>query len=145
MKKTCDSLGSEDKVRQIYCPMGIYDDPDNARRLAQLKPGGLFRLMGPDLPAAWQATRMAIESSEVPMPIAGDLEGGAYCLPFNTAALNQIGVAACDPSSGGRRSECAAKPAAKASAIISGPITGLPPRRVMLSLSPLRASCPVVR
>lgn len=96
VKRTRDSLGAEDKVRQIYCPMGIYDDPDNARRLARLKPGGLFRLMGPDLQAAWQATRIAIESSEVPMLIAGDLEGGAYCLPFNTAALNQIGVAACN-------------------------------------------------
>ena len=40
VKKTCDSLGTEDKVHQIYCPLGIYDDPDNARRLAQLKPGG---------------------------------------------------------------------------------------------------------
>ena len=99
VKKTRDSLSTEDKVRQIYCPMGIYDDPDNARLLAQLKPGGLFRLMGPDLDAAWQATRIAIESSEVPLLIAGDLEGGAYCLPYNTAALNQIGVAACnDPA-----------------------------------------------
>ena len=96
VKKTRDSLGTDDKVRQIYCPMGIYDDPDNARLLAKLKPGGLFRLMGPDLDAAWQATRIAVESSEVPMLIAGDLEGGAYCLPYNTAALNQIGVAACN-------------------------------------------------
>ena len=99
VKTTRDSLSTEDKVRQIYCPMGIYDDPDNARLLAKLKPGGLFRLMGPDLDAAWAATRIAIESSEVPMLIAGDLEGGAYCLPYNTAALNQIGVAACnDPA-----------------------------------------------
>ena len=96
VKRTRDSLGTDDKVRQIYCPMGIYDDPDNARLLAKLKPGGLFRLMGPDLDAAWQATRIAVESSEVPMLIAGDLEGGAYCLPYNTAALNQIGVAACN-------------------------------------------------
>jgi beta-N-acetylhexosaminidase len=99
VKKTRDSLSAEDKVRQIYCPMGIYDDPDNARALAKLKPGGIFRLIGPDLEAAWTATRIAIESSEVPMLIAGDLEGGAYCLPYNTAALNQIGVAACnDPA-----------------------------------------------
>lgn len=96
VKKTLDSLSTELKVRQIYCPMGIYDDPDNARVLAQLKAGGLFRLMGPDLDAAWQATRIAIESAEVPLLIAGDLEGGAYCLPYNTAALNQIGVAACN-------------------------------------------------
>ena len=99
VKKTLDSLSTELKVRQIYCPMGIYDDPANARLLAQMKPGGLFRLMGPDLEAAWAATRIAVESSEVPMLIAGDMEGGAYCLPYNTAALNQIGVAACnDPA-----------------------------------------------
>ena len=96
VKKTRDSLSTDLKVRQIYCPMGIYDDPGNARLLAQLKPGGLFRMMGPDLDAAWQATRIAIESSEVPMLIAGDMEGGAYCQPYNTAALNQIGVAACN-------------------------------------------------
>ena len=53
VQKTRDSLSSEDKVHQLYRPMGIYDNPDNARRLAQLKPGGLFRLMGLDLPAAW--------------------------------------------------------------------------------------------
>ncbi|TAG00337.1 MAG: glycoside hydrolase family 3 protein [Betaproteobacteria bacterium] len=96
VKTTRDKLSTEDKVRQIYCPMGIYDDPENARVLAALKPGGIFRLIGPDIEAAWHATRIAIESSEIPMLIAGDLEGGAYCLPYNTAALNQIGVAACD-------------------------------------------------
>ena len=96
VKKTRDSLSACDKVRQIYCPMGVYDDPENAKVLAKLKPGGLFRLIGPDLEAAWNATRIAIESSDVPMLIAGDLEGGAYCLPYNTAALNQIGVAACN-------------------------------------------------
>ncbi len=96
VKKTRDNLSTGDKVRQIYCPMGVYDDPENAKVLAKLKPGGLFRLTGPDLEAAWHATRIAIESSDVPMLIAGDLEGGAYCLPYNTAALNQIGVAACN-------------------------------------------------
>ena len=96
VKKTRDRLSTGDKVRQIYCPMGVYDDPENAMTLAKLKPGGLFRLTGPDLETAWNATRVAIESSDVPMLIAGDLEGGAYCLPYNTAALNQIGVAACN-------------------------------------------------
>ena len=96
VKKTRDSLSTGDKVRQIYCPMGIYDDAENAAVLAKLKPGGVFRLCGPDLEAAWNATRIAIESSDVPMLIAGDLEGGAYCLPYNSAALNQIGVAACN-------------------------------------------------
>ncbi|TAG45778.1 MAG: glycoside hydrolase family 3 protein [Betaproteobacteria bacterium] len=99
VKSTRDKLSIEDKVRQLYCPMGIYDDLENARALAALKPGGIFRLTGPDVEAAWQATRIAVESSEIPMLVAGDLEGGAYCLPYNTVALNQIGVAACnDPA-----------------------------------------------
>lgn len=99
VKKTRDGLSAENKIRQIYCPMCVYDDLENVRRLADLKPGAMFRLLGPDMEAAWKATRLAAESSEIPLLIAGDLEGGAHGLPFFSPVLNQIGVAACnDPA-----------------------------------------------
>ena len=96
VKKTCNGLSAENKIRQIYCPMSVYDDLENTRRLVDLKPGAIFRLLGPDVDAAWKATRLAAESSEIPLLIAGDLEGGAHGLPFFSPVLNQIGVAACN-------------------------------------------------
>lgn len=99
VKKKLDGLSAEEKIRQIYCPMCVYDDLDNVRRLMALKPGALFRLLGPDVEAAWKATRLAAEMSEIPLLMAGDLEGGAHGLPFFSPVLNQIGVAACnDPA-----------------------------------------------
>lgn len=96
VKKTRDGLTAENKIRQIYCPMCVYDDLANVQRLVDLKPGAIFRLLGPDMEAAWQATRLAAELSEIPLLIAGDLEGGAHGLPFFSPVLNQIGVAACN-------------------------------------------------
>ena len=95
VKKTRDSLSTEDKIAQIFCSMSLRDDADAMRDIVKRKPGAMLRYMGPDLEAAWNATRIAIESSEIPLLIAGDLEGGAYGQPYFSPVLNQIGVAAC--------------------------------------------------
>ncbi len=96
VKKTRDALTTSQKIAQIFCSMSLRDDPAAISDIVNRKPGGLLRYMGPNLDAAWQATRIAIESSEIPLLIAGDLEGGAYGQPYFSPVLNQIGVAACN-------------------------------------------------
>jgi beta-N-acetylhexosaminidase len=98
VKKTRDSLSAEQKVAQIFCSMSLRDDPAAMKDILSRKPGGMLRYMGPDLEAAWKATRMAVETSEIPLLISGDLEGGAYGQPYFSPVLNQIGVAACNDS-----------------------------------------------
>jgi beta-N-acetylhexosaminidase len=96
VRKTRDALTDEQKIAQIFCSMSLRDDPAAMKDILRRKPGGMLRYMGPDLDAAWQVTHMAVESSEIPLLIAGDLEGGAYGQPFFSPVLNQIGIAACD-------------------------------------------------
>ncbi len=99
VKKTRDALTTERKIAQIFCSMSLRDDPAAIGDIVSRQPGGVLRYMGPNLDAAWQATRSAIEASEIPLLIAGDLEGGAYGQPYFSPVLNQIGVAACnDPA-----------------------------------------------
>jgi beta-N-acetylhexosaminidase len=98
VKKTRDGLSAEDKIAQIFCSMSLRDDPAAMKDILRRKPGGMLRYMGPDFEAAWQATRIAVETSEIPLLIAGDLEGGAYGQPYFSPVLNQIGVAACNDS-----------------------------------------------
>lgn len=98
VNKTRDCLSTEDKIAQVFCSMSLRDDPAAIKDIVRRKPGGVLRYMGPDLEAAWKATRIAVESSEIPLLIAGDLEGGAYGQPYFSPVLNQIGVAACNDS-----------------------------------------------
>lgn len=98
VQKTRDGLNTQDKIAQIFCAMSLRDDPAAIKDIVSRKPGALLRYMGPDLEAAWKATRIAVESSEIPLLIAGDLEGGAYGQPYFSPVLNQIGVAACNDS-----------------------------------------------
>ncbi|MFM7459928.1 MAG: hypothetical protein ACKO15_03695, partial [Burkholderiales bacterium] len=69
VKKTRDSLSTEDKIAQVFCSMSLRDDPAAIKDIVRRKPGGVLRYMGPDLAAAWKATRIAVESSEIPLLI----------------------------------------------------------------------------
>ena len=89
-------LSTEQKIAQIFVSMSLRDDMSTMRELMQRQPGGMLRYMGPDLESAWRATRLAVESSEIPLLISGDLEGGAYGQPYFSPVLNPLGIAACN-------------------------------------------------
>ncbi len=78
VEKTLGGMSTEDKVRQLFVHITMGDDPANIDRLAATKPGGIHRFMGADLEAAWKGTRRAVEASEIPLLITGDLEGGGH-------------------------------------------------------------------
>jgi beta-N-acetylhexosaminidase len=88
-------LTTEEKVGQLFNYATFGDDHDNVRALSGLKPGGMHRFMGGDLATGWQATRLALETNEVPLLISGDIEGGNTSFPFITPLPNQMGAAAC--------------------------------------------------
>jgi beta-N-acetylhexosaminidase len=94
VRKTRDGLSVEDKVRQLFVHITIGDDPHQMRELAERKPGGIHRFMGPKLTDAWAATRLALEMSELPPFITGDIEGGGHGSPSMLQFPNPLGLAA---------------------------------------------------
>jgi beta-N-acetylhexosaminidase len=94
VRRTRDGLSTEDKVRQLFLQIYMGDDPAEALRLAKLKPAGVCRFMGPDLAAAWAATRRFLEESEIPPFICGDIEGGSHGSAAMLHFPNQLGLAA---------------------------------------------------
>jgi beta-N-acetylhexosaminidase len=95
VRATLNRLTAEEKVGQLFNYVTFGDDLDNIRALSALKPGGMHRFMY-DLEAGHEATRLALEMSEVPLLISGDIEGGITSFPFITPLPNQMGVAACN-------------------------------------------------
>ena len=87
-------LAIEQKVRQLFNLPAHGDDLQAAAALAAHGAGGITRFCGPDLSAAWQATRRLVESSEIPLLISGDIEGGAIGLRCGTPMPNSLGLAA---------------------------------------------------
>ena len=94
VEKTLGGISTEDKVRQLFVHITMGDDLANIDRLAAARPGGIHRFMGSDLEAAWKGTRRAVEASEIPLLITGDLEGGGHLSPAFTQVTNQLGLAA---------------------------------------------------
>ena len=94
VQTTLNSMSSEDKVRQLFVHMAMGDDLAPIDQLAATRPGGIHRFMGSNPEAAWKATRRAIENSEVPLLITGDLEGGGHGSIAMTRMTNQLGLAA---------------------------------------------------
>lgn len=90
------SLSVEDKIGQLFIFASEQDTVEEIEALARLKPGGIHRFPGHELAPAWAATRAAIERSETPIVISGDIEGGTTSYRFATAIPNQLGMAACD-------------------------------------------------
>jgi len=103
VEKTRNALSTEDKLRQLFVQLSIGDDLDKISALANTKPGGLHRFMGPELEPAWKATRQFLEMSEIPPFITGDIEGGGHGSPSMLQFPNQLGLAAAnDPELSGR-------------------------------------------
>jgi beta-N-acetylhexosaminidase len=95
VRRTLDSLSTEEKVGQLFNFVTFGDDLDNIRGISGLKPGGMHRFMY-DLEQGREATRLALELNEVPLLISGDIEGGITSFPFITPQPNQMGMAACN-------------------------------------------------
>ena len=91
-------LSTEQKVRQLFNLPAHDDDGQRAAMLATHNVGGITRFGGADLEASWRATRTLIESTEIPLLISGDIEGGAIGMPFGTPMPNQLGLAAAGSS-----------------------------------------------
>jgi len=96
VRETQARLTDDDQLRQLFCEASMGDDPHAAKQLAACRFGGVTRFVGADLRAAWQATRILVESAEVPLLVSGDLEGGGIGMPCATPVPNQLGMAAAD-------------------------------------------------
>lgn len=96
VRRTRATMSLDDKLRQLLCEASFGDDPVQAAALGRSRLGGVTRFVGADLEAAWHATRILVASAQVPLLIAGDLEGGGIGMPCATAVPNQLGVAASD-------------------------------------------------
>ena len=94
VKKVRDGLSTDAKIRQLFLPISIGDNPDEMVRLGNRKPGGLHRFMGPELEPAWKATKQFLDMCEVPPFISGDIEGGGHGSPAMLQFPNQLGLAA---------------------------------------------------
>jgi beta-N-acetylhexosaminidase len=98
--RTRDGMSTDAKLRQLFVHLSIGDDPGEAARLADFQPGGIHRIMGPDLASAWAATRLMLERNEIPLLITGDIEGGGHGSaamlrfpnPLGLAAANDLGL-----------------------------------------------------
>lgn len=96
VRRTHARMGLDDKLRQLFCEASFSDEPAQVAALAGARLGGVTRFVGADLEAAWRATRLLVEAAEVPLLVAGDLEGGGIGMPCATPMPNQLGVAAAD-------------------------------------------------
>jgi beta-N-acetylhexosaminidase len=103
VENTLNGLNTENRLRQLFVHFGMGDDPGNIDRLANLRPGGVHRIMGPDLLAAHAATRRFMDQCEIPPFITADLEAGANHAFCMTSMQNQLGLAAANDLNLSRR------------------------------------------
>ncbi|SES02866.1 glycoside hydrolase family 3 protein [Sphingobium sp. YR768] len=96
VENTRDAMSVEAQIAQLFVLSARHDSIAETDGLLGHAPGGIHRFPTHDLDAAWAATRHAVERSEVPLILSGDIEGGTVSAPFTTAIPNQMGIAACD-------------------------------------------------
>lgn len=96
VETTRDAMSVEAQIAQLFVLSARHDSIAETDGLLGHAPGGIHRFPTHDLNAAWAATRHAVERSEVPLILSGDIEGGTVSAPFTTAIPNQMGIAACD-------------------------------------------------
>lgn len=96
VETTRDAMSIESQIAQLFILSSREDSAGENSELLAYAPGGIHRFPTGDLDAAWAATRDALERSEVPLILSGDIEGGTVSYPFTTAIPNQMGIAACD-------------------------------------------------
>lgn len=96
VERTRDAMSVEAQIAQLFVLSARHDSVEENGELLAHAPGGLHRFPTRDLDTAWAAARDAIERSDVPLILSGDIEGGTISYPFTTAIPNQMGIAACD-------------------------------------------------
>jgi len=96
VENTRDAMSVEAQIAQLFVLSARHDSIDENGGLLAHAPGGIHRFPTHSLDAAVAATRHAIERSDVPLILSGDIEGGTVSYPFTTAIPNQMGIAACD-------------------------------------------------
>jgi beta-N-acetylhexosaminidase len=96
VERTRDAMSVEAQIAQLFVLSARHDSIAETDGLLGFAPGGIHRFPTHDLDAAWAATRHAVERSDVPLILSGDIEGGTVSAPFTTAIPNQMGIAACD-------------------------------------------------
>lgn len=96
VERTRDAMSVEAQIAQLFVLSSRDDSTEENADLLAHAPGGIHRFPTRNLDAAWAATRDAIERSEIPLILSGDIEGGTVSYPFTTAVPNQMGIAACD-------------------------------------------------
>jgi beta-N-acetylhexosaminidase len=107
VRKTRDGMSTAQKIRQLFVHINHGDDEEKSRSFAKLEPGGLHRFMGPEIDAAWRATRAFMADCKIPPFITADLEGGGRHSSCFTAFTNNLGLAAANDLELSRRA-CAA-------------------------------------
>jgi beta-N-acetylhexosaminidase len=95
-------LSLDEKVAQLFVLLSVGNDPGEADRIKRLRPGGITRAFGPDPRAEIGWFRELRAACPVPPLISADLEGSRFSLPFGTAVLNPLGLAAVDDVSATR-------------------------------------------
>lgn len=96
VENTRDAMSVEAQIAQLFVLSARHDSIAETDGLLGHAPGGIHRFPTHDLAAAWAATRHAVERSQVPLILSGDIEGGTVSAPFTTAIPNQMGIAACN-------------------------------------------------
>lgn len=96
VRRTLAGLSTAERIGQLMLYATFGDDPAAVRSIMATRPGGIHRFMGQDLAKGLEATRVALEESEVPPLVSGDLEGGPMSFPFMMPVPNQMALAACD-------------------------------------------------
>ncbi|MFZ2994813.1 glycoside hydrolase family 3 protein [Sphingobium sp.] len=96
VERTRDAMSVEAQIAQLFVLSSRHDSVSETEELLSCAPGGIHRFPTRDLDAAWAATRDALDRSEIPLILSGDIEGGTVSYPFTTAIPNQMGIAACD-------------------------------------------------
>jgi len=96
VERTRDALSVEAQIAQLFILSSRHDSAAETDELLAHAPGGIHRFPTRNLDVAWAAARDAVERSEVPIILSGDIEGGTVSYPFTTAIPNQMGIAACD-------------------------------------------------
>lgn len=96
VERTRDAMSVEAQIAQLFVLSARHDSVEENAGLLAHAPGGLHRFPTRNLHTAWSATRDALERSEIPLILSGDIEGGTISYPFTTAIPNQMGIAACN-------------------------------------------------
>ena len=94
VQRTLASLSTDQKLRQLFNVALHGEDAADVTRIAELGLGGVTRFVGPDFERSWAVARQLVESSQIPLLMSGDIEGGAIAMPFGTRLPNQLGLAA---------------------------------------------------